>query len=256
MTCSARLPVYSLLIGAFIPHQQVMGFIELQGLVMLALYFTGILGALIIAWTLKTFTKAGQQVRPLMMELPRYRWPSPRNIVIGLWQRALIFLKRVGGTILFATIVIWFLCSFPLSNGLSQVASVEQSFAGIIGKHLAVLLEPVGFNWQISVSLIPGMLAREVSISSLGTVYSLSSGSAEGITDQLSFILSNQWSLATGLSLLAWFVFAPQCISTIMTIKRESGGWTMPLITISYLFTLAYLASLTVFQTAKYFGLG
>ena len=256
MTCSARLPVYSLLIGAFIPHQQVFSFIELQGLVMLGLYFCGILGALIIAWCLKTFTKAGQQVRPLMMELPRYRWPSPRNIVIGLWQRALIFLKRVGGTILFATIVIWFLCSFPLNNGLSQVASVEQSFAGMIGKYLAALLEPVGFNWQISVSLIPGMLAREVSISSLGTVYSLSSASAEGVTEQLSFILANQWSLATGLSLLAWFIFAPQCISTLMTIKRESGGWVMPLVTISYLFTLAYLASLAVFQTAKYFGLG
>ena len=248
MTCSARLPVYSLLIAAFIPQIKIWGVLELQGLVMLALYVAGILGALLVAWILKRFTQAGRQVRPLMMELPRYRWPSSLNIAIGLWQRAKLFMQRVGGTIFILTIVIWFLASFPQAPMNGNLAPIEYSFAGIIGKAIAVLLAPIGFNWQISIALIPGLAAREVAISALGTVYALSNSSADGIAQSLSPIISQQWSLATALSLLTWFVFAPQCLSTLATLRKESGSWKLPLISATYLFAMAYGASFVVYH--------
>jgi ferrous iron transport protein B len=253
MTCSARLPIYSLLIAAFIPRVLVFGFFELQGLVMLGLYFLGILGAVFVALCLKYLTTSGKQIRPLMMELPRYRWPSAFNIVLGLWQRAWIFFERVGGIILIATIIIWFLASFPQHGG--GEVSIENSFAGIIGSWLTPLLSPIGFNWQISIALIPGMMAREVAISALGTVYSLSAVGVDEIAGELAPLLAREWSLATGLSLLTWFVFAPQCISTLAAIKNESGGFKLPLIVIAYLFVLAYVACWIVYNTAVYFGL-
>lgn len=251
MTCSARLPVYSLLISAFIPQRTVGGFFELQGLVMFALYLAGIFAALFVAWMLKIFTRAGRQNRPLMMELPRYRWPNAWNVFIGLVQRAVIFIKRVGGNILLLTILIWFLASFPLPSS-GQVLRIEDSFAGILGGYLSQVLGSIGFNWQICISLIPGMVAREVAISALGTVYSLTSMGEDGISSALAPIISQQWSLATALSLLTWFVFAPQCLSTLAVLKRESGGWWIPLIAVSYLFGLAYIFSYIVFHLATY----
>lgn len=252
MTCSARLPVYSLLIGAFIPQRTVWGYFELQGLVMFALYLAGILAALMVAWMLKLLTRAGRQARPLMMELPRYRWPNPWNIFIGLVQRAVIFIKRVGGNILLLTILIWFLASFPLPTP-GQSLQIENTFAGILGGYLSMILSSIGFNWQICISLIPGMVAREVAISALGTVYSLSSLGEDGISTALAPIISQQWSLATALSLLTWFVFAPQCLSTLAVLKRESGGWRIPLISVSYLFGLAYIFSYIVYHLTSYY---
>lgn len=252
MTCSARLPVYSLLIAAFIPQMKLWGMIELQGLVLLALYTLGILGALFVAWILKRFTSAGRQTRPLMMELPRYRLPNLFNISLGLWQRAVLFLKRVGGTIFILTIVVWFLATFPQAPEGATLSPIEYSFAGMIGKAIAVLLAPIGFNWQISIALIPGLAAREVVISALGTVYAISSTANTAVAESLGPIISQQWSLPTALSLLTWFVFAPQCLSTLATLKRESGGWTLPVISASYLFVMAYIASFIVFRTATY----
>ena len=242
MTCSARLPVYTLLISAFIPRRAVTGGLELQGLVMLGLYLAGIVGALIVAWALKTLTRSGRQARPLMMELPTYRLPNPLNIAIGLWQRAAIFIKRVGGIILTMTVALWFLASFPAPPIDAVGAPIEYSLAGTLGRWLAVLLEPIGFNWQIAIALIPGLAAREVAVSALGTVYALS---AVGEVSETSLIpiLAQQWSLATGMAMLAWYVFAPQCLATLATIKRETGGWTMPLVAAGYLFALAYLAA-------------
>ena len=242
MTCSARLPVYTLLISAFIPRRTVTGGLELQGLVMLGLYLAGIVGALIVAWALKTLTRSGRQARPLMMELPTYRLPNPLNIAIGLWQRAAIFIKRVGGIILTMTVALWFLASFPAPPIDAVGAPIEYSLAGTLGRWLAVLLEPIGFNWQIAIALIPGLAAREVAVSALGTVYALS---AVGEVSETSLIpiLAQQWSLATGMAMLAWYVFAPQCLATLATIKRETGGWTMPLVAAGYLFALAYLAA-------------
>lgn len=252
MTCSARLPVYSLLISAFIPQKIVGGYFELQGLVMFALYLAGIAAALFVAWMLKLLTRAGRQARPLMMELPRYRWPNPWNVFIGLFQRAVIFIKRVGGNILLLTILIWFLASFPLPHD-GQPLRIENTFAGILGGYLTGVLGSIGFNWQICIALIPGMVAREVAISALGTVYSLASIGEDGISSALAPIISQQWSFATALSLLTWFVFAPQCLSTLAVLKRESGGWRIPMISVTYLFGLAYASSYIVFHITSHF---
>jgi len=249
MTCSARLPIYALLIAAFIPQQTIGGFLQLQGLVMFVLYLAGILGAMAVAWFLKKVTRAGHQVRPLMMELPTYRRPLLRNILLGLLHRAQLFMRRVGGVIMLLTIALWFLASFPGAPEGALNPAIEYSVAGMLGHALAVVLAPIGFNWQISIALIPGMAAREVAISALGTVYALSA-TGPAAADTLGPILAQQWSLPTALSMLAWYVFAPQCLSTLATLKRESGGWTIPLIATTYLFVLAYLAAFITYRVA------
>ncbi len=254
MTCSARLPVYALLIGAFVPAREVWGGLELQGLVLFGLYFAGIIGAMLVAWVLKQFTTRGQ-VRTLMMELPDYHWPVARNIAIGLWQRVKIFLRRVGGIILLLTVLLWFLASFPAPPAGATGPAIEHSFAGMLGRALAVVMEPIGFNWQISIALVPGLAAREVAVSSLGTVYALSA-TADDTAQSLTPLIAADWSLATALSLLAWYVFAPMCMSTLATIRRETGGWAMPLAAAAYLFALAYLASFITFRLAVAAGLG
>jgi ferrous iron transport protein B len=254
MTCSARLPVYALLIGAFIPQRTIWGGLELQGLVLFCLYVAGILGALVVAWLLKRFT-ARKLMHPLMMELPIYHLPRVRNIAIGLWQRVMIFMKRVGGIILALTVLLWFLASFPAPPAGATGAPIEYSFAGMLGRALAVVFAPIGFNWQISISLVPGMAAREVVVSALGTVYALAATGSD-TAGALSPLIAHSWSLATGLALLAWFVFAPQCLATLATVKRETGGWKMPLIMAAYLFALAYLASFVTYRVALAAGWG
>ena len=256
MTCSARLPVYALLIGAFIPQQEVWGVFEMQGLVLFALYIAGIVGAMGVAWILKRFTAAGRQVRPLMMELPSYHLPTVRNVAIGLWQRAVIFVKRVGGIILISSVLLWFLASYPGAPDGAEESAIEYSFAGQMGKAMSVVFEPIGFNWQLSVALIPAMAAREVVVSSLGTVYSLSSDDEEETEKALSEHISGSWSLATALAMLAWFVFAPHCLATLAAVKRETGGWRMPIVMAAYLFGLAYLAAFVTYRAALWFGLG
>lgn len=252
MTCSARLPVYALLIGAFIPNREVAGF-ELQGLVLFGLYLAGILGALAVAWVLKRFTSTGRLVRPLMMELPSYHWPHPRSIAIGLWQRAMIFIKRVGGIILVLTLALWLLSSFPAPPPGATGAPIQYSVAGWLGAGLAQVFEPIGFNWQISLALVPGLAAREVAVSALGTVYALSA-TGDDTAVALMPLIAQTWSLATALSLLAWYVFAPQCIATLAAVKRETGGYKIPLIMTGYLFGLAYLASFITYRVALYLG--
>jgi len=254
MTCSARLPVYALLIGAFVPQRQVAG-LELQGLVLFGLYLAGILGALAVAWVLKRFTNSGRLVRPLMMELPNYHWPHPRSIAIGLWQRAVIFVKRVGGIIMVLTIALWLLASFPAPPEGATGAPIQYSVAGWLGAGLAKIFEPIGFNWQISLALVPGLAAREVAISALGTVYALSA-TGDDAAQALAPLISQSWSLATALSLLAWYVFAPQCIATLAAVKRETGGYKVPLIMTGYLFGLAYLASFITYRVALLLGGG
>ena len=255
MTCSARLPVYALLISAFIPNQKLWAGIDLQGLVLFLLYLSGILGAMTVAWILKRFTSEQFRMNALMMELPSYHMPRLGNLAISLWQRAEIFLRRVGGIILIMTLALWVLSSFPLPPEGATGTPIQYSVAGILGQALAHIFSPIGFNWQISIALVPGMAAREVVVSSLATVYALSSASADA-ADALIPLISTSWSLATALSLLAWFVFAPQCLSTIAAVKRETGGWKIPAIMLSYLIGLAYLASFITYQLAIIFGLG
>ena len=254
MTCSARLPVYALLISAFIPEQKLWAGIDLQGLVLFLLYLAGILGAMAVAWILKRFTSEQFKMNALMMELPSYHMPRLSNLAISLWQRAEIFLRRVGGIILIMTIGLWVLSSFPLPPEGATGSPIQYSFAGMLGQALAYVFSPIGFNWQISIALVPGMAAREVVVSSLATVYALSSSSADA-ADALIPLISSGWSLATALSLLAWFVFAPQCLSTIAAVKRETGGWKIPVIMLSYLFGLAYIAAFITYQIASALGL-
>ena len=229
--------------------------IELQGLVLFGLYVAGIVGALVVAWILKRFTQTGRQVRPLMMELPIYHWPMPRNVLLGLWQRVMIFVKRVGGIILVLTIALWFLASFPGPPPGASGAPIEYSLAGMAGRMLAHVFEPIGFNWQISIALVPGLAAREVAVGALGTVYALSA-TGEDTAQSLAPLIAQSWSLATALSLLAWYVFAPQCMATLAAVKRETGGWRMPLVMAAYLFGLAYLASFITYRVALALGAG
>jgi len=253
MTCSARLPVYALLIGAFIPRESV-GIFNLQGLVLFALYCSGVIGAMLVAFVLKRTTMRGEYT-PLLLELPEYRWPNLQNLLIGLWERARIFLSRVGTIILSLMIVLWFLASFPAPPPDATGPAIQYSFAGMLGRALEVLFAPVGFNWQISIALVPGLAAREVAVAALGTVYAIS-GTDEDVSGALAPLIANDWTLATGLSLLAWYVFAPQCLSTLAVVRRETNAWRYPLIMAAYLFALAYLASFVTYRAAVLLGAG
>ncbi len=245
MTCSARLPLYALLIGAFVPARDI-GIFNLQGLTLFGLYVAGIVSAMAVAWVFKrTWMKNSYQ--PLMLELPPYRMPNLRNLMLGLWQRALIFLSRVGGIIFAVMVLLWFMSTFPGPPDGATGAAIQYSFAGMLGHALEPLFAPIGFNWQISIALVPGMAAREVAVGALGTVYALSA-TGEETAQALSPILSQTWSTATAYSLLAWYVFAPQCISTLVVVKRETNSWRYPLLMALYLFGLAYLASFLTFR--------
>lgn len=248
MTCSARLPLYALLIGAFIPQRSA-GPFNLQGLTLFGLYAAGILSAMAVAWVFKrTWMKSGYQ--PLMLELPPYRMPNLRNLLLGLWQRAAIFMQRVG-TIIFAVMVLlWFLATFPGPPDGATGAAIQYSFAGMLGHALEFIFAPIGFNWQISIALVPGMAAREVAVGALGTVYALSS-TGEETAQALSPIIAQGWSIATAYSLLAWYVFAPQCISTLVVVKRETNSWRYPALMAAYLFALAYVASFVTFRVVS-----
>ncbi|TXH67764.1 MAG: ferrous iron transport protein B [Lysobacteraceae bacterium] len=254
MTCSARLPVYALLIAAFIPRRDI-GMFNLQGLVLFALYAIAVISALLVAFMMKRWRRDKGE-HALLLELPSYRLPHPRDVLIGLWERAVIFLKRVGGIILALTILLWFLLSFPVPPTGASGAAIDDSFAGRIGHALAVIFAPLGFNWQICIALIPGMAAREVAVSSLATVYALSAVDDDTAAQALSPLIAQDWSLATALSLLVWYIYAPMCISTLATIKRETNSWRQMGVATLYLFALAYLASLSTYQIAVALGAG
>lgn len=254
MTCSARLPVYALLIGAFVAERDV-GWFGLRGLTLFALYVAGVVSAMLVAWIFKrSWMKSGYQ--PLMLELPPYRRPSLRNLGLGLWERAHIFVRRVGGIIFALMVVLWFLSSYPTPPAdwnPAQGPAILHSFAGLLGRTLQHLFAPIGFNWQISVALVPGMAAREVVVGALGTVYSLSSVNG-AVADSLTPVLVQGWSLATAYALLAWFVFAPQCLSTLAVVRRETNSWRYPIIMAVYLFALAYAAAFVTYRATLWWG--
>jgi ferrous iron transport protein B len=254
MTCSARLPVYGLLIAAFIP-QRTVGWFNLQGLVLFALYMGGIVSALAVSWVMKRWRRDKSE-HPLMLELPSYRVPHPRDLLIGLYERAMIFLKRVGGIILSLTILLWFLLSFPGAPADATMPAIDYSFAGRIGHAMTAIFAPLGFNWQICIALIPGLAAREVVVASLATVYALSAADDDAAAQALTPLIADGWTLATGLSLLVWFIYAPQCLSTLATIRRETNSWKQVAISAGYLFGLAYLASFVTYQVAVALGAG
>jgi ferrous iron transport protein B len=254
MTCSARIPVYTLIISAFIPPTQVWGWIGLQGLVMFGLYAVGIASALGVSFLIKFFMLRDYAPAPFMLELPDYKMPRVRGIAIGVTNRAKMFLQRAGTTIFAMMVLIWFLASFPQPPAGAEGPAINYSLAALIGKALAPLLAPVGFNWQIAVALIPGMAAREVAVAALGTVYAIEGG--KEAAEQIGQVLASKWSLATALSLLAWYIFAPQCASTLAVIRRETGSWKWMAVTFGYMLALAYVASLATYNIAVSLGAG
>jgi ferrous iron transport protein B len=254
MTCSARIPVYTLIISAFIPAKQIWGWVDLRGLVMFGLYAAGIVSALGVSFVIKFFMLRDYAPAPFMLELPDYKLPRVRSIAIGVYTRAKMFLQRAGTTIFSMMVLIWILASFPLPPADAQDPAINYSLAAMIGKTLQPLLAPLGFNWQIAVALIPGMAAREVAVAALGTVYAIEGG--KQAADQIGHVLATKWSLATALSLLAWYIFAPQCASTLAVIRRETGSWKWMAITFAYMLALAYAASFATYNIARGFGAG
>jgi ferrous iron transport protein B len=251
MTCSARLPVYALIIGAFVPDRAV-GPFNLRGLTLFGLYLAGVVSAMAVAWVFKrTWLKSRYQ--PLMLELPPYRWPGLESLALGLAERARIFLRRVGGIIFSLTVVLWFLSSWPGAPAGATGAAIEYSLAGQIGRGLEHVFAPIGFNWQISVALVPGMAAREVAVGALGTVYALSAADS-GVAESLAPVIAQGWSLATAYSLLAWFVFAPQCLSTLAVVRRETNSWRYPVLMAAYMFALAYAAAFATYRITLALG--
>jgi ferrous iron transport protein B len=239
-----------LLIGAFIPQQSVFGLFNLQGVVLFGLYFGGVFSALLVAWVMKLLGRDRGAEHTLLLELPSYRVPHLRDVAIGLWERASIFISRVGTIILALSVLLWFLSSFPAPPpGYTQPA-IDYSLAGRIGHALQYVFAPIGFNWQICIALIPGLAAREVAVSALATVYALSAAS-DNAAAQLAPLISAQWSLPTALSLLAWYVFAPQCLATLAVIRRETNSWKIVAIATGYLFALAYIAAFITYQLAS-----
>jgi ferrous iron transport protein B len=249
MTCSARLPVYTLIIAAFIPDMKVWGAVGLQGLVMFSLYVFGIVAALVVAAVLKRTMMRGP-TQPLLLELPKYQMPIWRDVGIGLWQRVKIFLRRAGGIILVSMVVLWALSSFPAPPPGAEHPPIYYSAAAWVGKGLQTIFAPIGFNWEISVALIPGLAAREVAVAALGTVYALS-GSEDAVATSLAETLRSAWTLPTALSFLVWYVFAPQCLSTLAVAKRETNSWKWTFFMAGYLFALAYFFSFVTYWGAR-----
>jgi ferrous iron transport protein B len=251
MTCSARLPVYALIIGAFVPDNAV-GPFNLRGLTLFGLYVAGVVSAMAVAWVFKrTWLKSHYQ--PLMLELPPYRLPGLESLALGLLERTRIFLRRVGGIIFTLTVVLWFLSSYPAPPDGATGAAIQYSLAGRIGQFMEPLFAPIGFNWQICIALVPGMAAREVAVGALGTVYALSAASEE-VADALGPVLAQGWTLATAFSLLAWYVFAPQCLSTLAVVKRETNSWRYPALMAAYMFALAYAAAFVTYRLTLALG--
>ena len=253
MTCSARIPVYTLIISAFIPAEQVWGFVNLQGLVMFGLYAAGIASALAVSFVTRRLFWRGA-VEPFLMELPTYKLPDAANVARNVLLRGKIFLTRAGTIILPLMVVVWALSSFPGAPAGATEPAIDYSIAGRLGHLLQPLLAPIGFNWQMTVALIPGFAAREVAVAALGTVYAVGAGG--GDPGALGATLAQHWSVATGLSFLAWYVFAPQCASTIAVVKRETNSWIWPSVMLVYMTALAYLGALVVYRCAVAAGLG
>jgi ferrous iron transport protein B len=254
MTCSARIPVYTLIIGAFIPDRTVWGVVNLQGLVMFGLYASGIASGLMVAFVIRNvFWRTASE--PFMMELPTYRLPDAGNLLRNLMQRAGVFISRAGRIILPLMVLVWVLSTFPYAPVGATGPAIDYSFAGMIGHAIEPFLAPIGFNWQMSIALVPGMAAREVAVAALGTVYAV--GDVEGAGGAtLSAILASQWSLASGLAVLAWYVFAPQCLPTLGVVKRETNGWLWPTVMFAYMFALAYLAAFITYRVSLAMGGG
>jgi len=264
MSCSARLPVYALMIAAFIPARRVWGIFTLPALTLLGLYVLGFLAAMAMAWLFKrTLLKA--ETPTFLMELPPYRKPSARTVGVFAWLQARIFLQRAGTVIIAISICLWALTTYPKLPGADRGAQLRHSVAGRIGHFLEPAIRPLGFDWKIGIGLIGATAAREVFVSTLATVYSVGADDADAAAQSLRSQIRNDvdprtgrkvWSPLVGISLLVYFVLALQCMSTIAVVRRETNGWTWPLFQLGYMTALAYAGSFIVYQTGRLLGWG
>lgn len=246
MTCSARMPVYVLLIGAFIPSKTLWGPLGYQGLTMFLLFLAGIVAAMLYAWVMKrTLLKSNKA--PFIHELPTYKMPTPGYVYKQLSQKAKAFLKKAGTLIMGISVVLWLLSSYPKPPENSSESAVTYSIAGKMGRALEPVFEPLGFDWRITTGLIPGFAAREVMVGALGTVFAVEDAEESGF-DSLQSSIQSTWSLASGLSLLVWYIFAPQCLATFAVAKKEMGGWKWPAFMFLFFLITAYIFSLITFQ--------
>ncbi len=241
MTCSARLPVYALLIAAFIPDRSLLGpFLGTQDAALLGLYVLGFLAAVLTAWALKSSVlKSGRT--PFLLEMPSYRWPTLQSIGLRLLDRTKVFLVRAGTIILLVTVILWVACNVPPING--KLPDLEHSLAGTVGRTIEPAIRPLGFNWKIGIGLITSLAARETIVSTLGAIYGMDPKTQE---QGLQAALRNDLSLGGAFALLVFFAFAMQCMSTSAVVRRETGGWTWPLLQFAYMGALAYAGAFVV----------
>jgi ferrous iron transport protein B len=248
MTCSARLPVYTLLIAAFVPNTHILGsFLSLPTVVMLGLYVLGFVAAVLVARVLKS-TVLKSKGSSFMLEMPPYRWPTARSLSLRLVDRGKVFLHRAGTVILGVAIGLWVLANLPLVGG--HAPALEHSYIGMIGKAIEPLIRPLGFNWKIGIGLITSFAAREVIVGTLGTIYGIE---GEETSQSLQAAIHHDLSTAGAVALLVFFAFAMQCFSTLAVVKRETGGWKWPVFQFSYMLVLAYSGSWLAFHVTKYF---
>ena len=260
MSCSARLPIYSLMIAAFFSNQKVFGFLSVGVIIILGMYLLGIAVAIVIAWILK-HTILSAPPPPFVLELPSYRLPNVSNVAHTLLNRSGVFVKRAGTVILAISILLWALSAFPRSNSLSASAQIENSYAGRTGRAIEPLITPLGFDWRIGIGLISSFAARETIISTLSIVYNVGDDSPE-TSDSLVGALkaarradgSTVWTPLVALSLMIFFALACQCMSTLAIVRRETNSWRWPLFMLGYMFVLAYVASFLTYQGGRLLG--
>jgi ferrous iron transport protein B len=258
MTCSARLPVYVLLVGAFIPNIFFFGWINLQTLAMFGLISFGVLAAILVALFMRRTLLQGKG-SSFVMEMPSYKLPTLSSVLQNLYYRASLFIKKAGGFILIVSMALWALSTFPTPPEDYDRPAIHYSIAGRVGHFLEPVFKPIGFDWRIVTGLIPGFAAREVMVSALATVFAVEAADGddeEALDRSLRETLQATWPPATGLALLAWYVFSPQCLATIVVARRETGGWRWPIFMFVYLLGLAYLAAWFTYQLFSSIGLG
>ncbi|MBF2719827.1 ferrous iron transport protein B [Psychrobacter sp. NG254] len=257
LTCSARLPIYALIIAAVIPSQTVLGVFNLQGITLFTLYVVGTCSAAFVSWLFKCFhnAKSESSAFPLLMELPTYRMPNVKHIAGELWDKVNAFLRRAGTVIFTLSVVLWALVTFPSAPANGTGPAIDYSFAGMLGHLIEPIFAPIGFTWQMCISLIPGLAAREVVVAALGTVYAVGSVGDEAVNQTLIPIIHAQWGLATAFSFLAFYVYAPMCLATLAVIRRETKSFKQTFAITAYLFVLAYLMAWVVYRiTGSIFG--
>lgn len=253
LTCSARLPVYALIIAAVIPDKTVWGIFNLQGLTLFGLYLAGILSAALAAWVMKRFAAGQGKIRtfPLLMELPTFRMPNFKHITVSLWDRVKAFLKRAGTIIFALSVILWALVSFPAMPEGATGAAIDYSYAGTLGRWIQPIFAPLGFTWQMCIAMIPGIAAREVVVAALGTVYAVGAASEDAVQTALIPIVHDNWGLPTAFAFLAWYIYAPMCMATLAVIKRETNSMRDTLLITGYLFALAYFFAFVVYQISS-----